>query len=99
LRNRNTTEFVHGQPKPDAAAFFGSVATALGETGKILVFGCGHGNSSEMDQFLTWATLHRPDLAVRIIGAVVVDEHHNTPAQLLAKAREFYAQVPETRLA
>ena len=98
LHSRHTREFSRGQQKIDDGEFFRSVATALGDTGKILVFGCGHGHSSEMDQFLTWTTLHRPALAVRIIGAVVVDEHHCTPAQLLAQARGFYAQVPATRL-
>ena len=99
LHTRHTREFSHGRQKIDDGEFFRSVATALGDTGKVLVFGCGHGHSSEMEQFLTWATLHRPALAVRVIGAVVVDEHHSTPAQLLAQARQFYAQVPATRLA
>jgi hypothetical protein len=44
-----------------------------------------------MDQFVAWAKLHRPEVAGRIIGAVVVNEHHATTDQLLAKAREFYA--------
>jgi hypothetical protein len=34
---------------------------------------------------------HHPDLAKRIIGSQVVDEHRLTDGQLLAKAREFYA--------
>lgn len=99
LRTRHSAELARGQRTPDPAGFFRSVATALGDTGKILVFGCGHGTSSEMEQFLTWATVHKPVLAARVIGAVVVDEHHSTPAQLLARAREFYARVPATRLA
>ncbi len=98
LQTRASLELSRGQQKSDPAGFFGSVATALGESGKILVFGCGHGTSSEMEQFLTWTTLHRPALAVRIIGAAVVDENHSTPAQLLARAREFYAQIPASRL-
>jgi hypothetical protein len=99
LRTRQTLEFSRGQEKPDPAVFFSTVANALGDSAKVLVFGCGHGHSSEMDQFLTWATLHRQSLAQRIIGSVVVDEKHNTPGQLLARAREFYAQVPVARLA
>lgn len=94
----HSLEFSLGQLKPDPSTFFGPVAAALGEQGKILVFGCGHGTSSEMEQFLTWTTRHRPDLAARVIGAVVVDERHSTPAQLLARASEFYAQVSPTRL-
>jgi hypothetical protein len=37
--------------------------------------------------------LHHPELAKRIIGSVVVDEHHLTVDQLLEKAREFYANA------
>ena len=35
---------------------------------------------------------HQTDVAEKIIGSVVVDAHHTTEAQLLAKAREFYAE-------
>jgi len=44
-----------------------------------------------MDQFVAWLKLHHPKLAKRIIGSLVADEHHLTEGQLLAKAREFYA--------
>jgi hypothetical protein len=47
--------------------------------------------SSEMDQFIAWLKTHHPEVAKRIIGSQVVDEHHLTTGQLLAKAREFYA--------
>ena len=35
---------------------------------------------------------HHADLAEKIIGSVVVDAHHSTEDQLLAKARDFYAE-------
>jgi hypothetical protein len=44
-----------------------------------------------MDQFIAWVKFHRPEIASRIIGSLVVDGHHLTADQLLAKAREFYA--------
>jgi hypothetical protein len=44
-----------------------------------------------MDQFIAWLKLHHPEPASRIIGSLVVDEHHLTENQLLATAREFYA--------
>jgi hypothetical protein len=44
-----------------------------------------------MVQFIAWLKVHHADLAKRIIGSLVVDEHHLTESQLLAKAREFYA--------
>jgi len=44
-----------------------------------------------MEQFMMWVKLHQPELAKRIIGSLVVDEHHLSEDQLLAKARKFYA--------
>ena len=35
---------------------------------------------------------HHPDVAGRVVGAVVVDAHHTTEGQLLARAREFYTE-------
>ena len=88
---QNSQNLSRGKEKPDPNSFFGPVAKALEVAGSILVFGTGTGHSSEMEQFVAWAGVHHPELAKRIIGAVVVDEHHLTLDQLLAKAREFYA--------
>ena len=44
-----------------------------------------------MVQLIAELNLHHKDLAARIVGSVVVDEHHLTEDQWLAKAREFYA--------
>ena len=83
--------FSNGQEKPEPNSFFTPVARALSVPGQILIFGCGTGMGSEMEQFTAWAKFRHPELAKRIVGALVVDEHHLTDAQLLAKAREFYA--------
>jgi hypothetical protein len=79
--------------KTDPGNFYEPVAGVLNGAGEILVFGCGTGKSSEMDQFTAWLKAHRPALADRIIGSRVVDEHHLTEGQLLAKARAIYANV------
>jgi len=89
----NSKDFSRGQEKPDPNSFFEPVAKALQAPGRILVFGTGTGTSSEMEQFMAWVKLHHPELAQRIIGCLVVDEHHLSPDQLLAKAREFYASA------
>jgi hypothetical protein len=89
----NSKEFSRGQEKPDPNSFFVPVAKALQVTGQILIFGTGTGMSSEMDQFMAWVKQHHPEVAKRIIGSLVVDEHHLTVGQLLAKAREFYANA------
>jgi len=89
----NSKDFSRGQEKPDLNSFFAPVAKALQAPGRILVFGTGKGTSSEMEQFIAWAERHHPELAKRIIGCLVVDEHHLSLDQLLAKAREFYASA------
>jgi hypothetical protein len=88
---QNAKEFSKGKNEPDANSFFQPVAKALRAAGRILIFGTGTGASSEMDQFIAWLKLHYPEPASRIIGSLVVDEHHLTENQLLATAREFYA--------
>ena len=90
---RNSMNLSKGKEKPEPNSYFEPVARALHTFGEILIFGTGTGMSSEMDQFVSWANAHLPELAKRIIGSVVVDEHHLTEAQLLAKAREFFATV------
>ena len=89
---RNSMNLSKGKEKPEPASYFEPVARALHTFGEILIFGTGTGMSSEMDQFVAWAKTHLPILAKRIIGAVVVDEHHLTEPQLLAQAREFFAK-------
>jgi hypothetical protein len=90
----NSKDFSRGREKPEPNSFFEPVAKALQGAGRILIFGSGTGMSSEMDQFVAWLGLHHPEVAGRVIGSRVVDEHHLTEGQLLAKAREFYAGAP-----
>ena len=90
----NSKEVSRGKEKPDPNSFFEPVAKALLAPGKVLIFGAGTGTSSEMDQFIAWVEVHHPELAGRIIGSLVVDEHHLTDGQLLAEAREFYKNRP-----
>ena len=89
----NSKNFSLGQEKPDPNSFFEPVANALQGAGRILVFGTGTGTSSEMDQFVTWLKRQHPETARRIMGTAVVDEHHLTEDQLLAKARDFCAST------
>jgi hypothetical protein len=89
----HSKEFARGQEKPDPNSFFEPVAALLNGAGKILVFGSGTGTGSEMEQFITWLKLHRPEVARRIVGTAIVDEKHQTEGQLLAHARELYANL------
>jgi hypothetical protein len=89
----NLKDFSRGQEKPDANSFFGPIALALKGAEKILVIGSGKGTGSEMEQFLGWLPRHHSELARQVIGSLVVDQHHLTEAQILAKAREFYTNL------
>jgi hypothetical protein len=86
----HSKDFTRGQDRPDPSGFFGPVAKVLKAGGPILIFGNGTGMGSEMDQFAAWLKNHNPEIATRVVGTLVVDEHHLTDGQLLAKAREFY---------
>jgi hypothetical protein len=78
--------------QPNHDAYFQAIAKTLKDAEKILVFGSGVGSSSAMDLFVTWLGEHDKKLAERIIGSITVDQGHLTEGQLLAKAREMYAQ-------
>jgi hypothetical protein len=80
-----------GQRKPERRSFYEAVARTLRSAEEILVFGSGTGASSGMGQLLAALRRNHPDLADRVVGSIVVDEHHLTEDQLLATAREFYA--------
>jgi hypothetical protein len=45
-----------------------------------------------MEMLLGDLKAHHPDMAAKIIESVVVDAHHTTENQPLAKARDFYAE-------
>ena len=93
----NSKDFSRGREKPDPNSFFEPVAKALQAAGKILVLGSGKGSGSEMEQFVAWVKLHHPELGKRITGSLVVDEHHLSDGQLMAKARDFYEQSQVTQ--
>jgi hypothetical protein len=80
----------NGQRKPEQKSFYEAVAKTLHGAKQILMFGTGTGSSSAMEQLLLDLKKHHHDLAERVIGSVVVDEHHLTEDQLLAKARELF---------
>jgi hypothetical protein len=90
----NSKDFSRGRERPNPNSFFEPVAAALKGAGKILVFGTGKGTGSEMEQFVAWLGHHHPDMAARVVGSIVVDEHHLSEGQLLSRAREFYSGAP-----
>ncbi len=78
--------------KPNHKEYFEAVTSRLKDAEKILIFGDGEGSSNTMDLYVTWLTEHNKPLSQRILAAVKVDQSHMTEGQLLARAREIYAQ-------
>lgn len=90
-RVRSRRQETDGKRVPVRRRYLDAVATALRGADRILLFGSGSGESSAMDQLMTNLTDHHHDVAERVIGCVVIDAHHRTEGQLLAKAREYFA--------
>ncbi len=88
----DSKETSRGKEIPAPDSYFEPLAVALKNAGKILLFGGGSGNSSEMGVFVTWLQKHHLQLSSRIIYSVVVDEHQLSDGELLSKAREFYTK-------
>jgi hypothetical protein len=86
----------NGQRKPEVKSFYAAVVKTLEGAAQILLFGSGTGASSAMDQLMAELDRHHKAVRQRVIGAIVVDEQHLTEDQLLAKAREIYAQKAAT---
>ncbi len=80
----------NGQRKPEQKSFYEAVAKTLQSAQQILMFGTATGASSAMEQLLADLNRHHKDIAKRVVGSKVVNEHHLTDDQLLAKAREFF---------
>jgi hypothetical protein len=85
-------EWTDGKRQPERKSFYEAIAKTLRGAEQVLLFGSGTGRSSAMEMLVADLKAHHSDVAEKIIGSVVVDAHHTTEAQLLAKAREFYTE-------
>jgi len=90
---RYTQDDSNGQRKPELKSFYEAVAKTLRGAQQILVFGTGTGASSAMKQLLMDLAKHHNDVAKRIIGSEVINEHHLTENQLLAMARDRFNEA------
>jgi hypothetical protein len=89
----NVQDDSNGQRKPERRSFYEAVARTLHGAEQILIFGSSTGASSAMEELLRQLKHHHGDLAQRVVGSIVLDETHMTENQLLAKARDFYADL------
>lgn len=88
LRTRG--EETDGKRRPEQKEFYEAVAATLRGAARVLLFGGGTGESSAMDELLADLKRNHRDVADRVVGTVVVDAHHQTEGQLLARAREYF---------
>lgn len=86
----SANEWTDGKSTPERTSYYEAVAKTLCGADQVLLFGSGTGKSSAMDQLVADLKAHHKEVADKVIGAVVVDAHHLSENQLLAKAREFY---------
>jgi hypothetical protein len=86
-------EWTDGKRQPERKSFYEAIAKILRGAEQVLLFGSGTGRSSAMEMLLADLKAHHSDVAKKIIGSVVVDAHHTTENQLLARARDFYAEL------
>jgi hypothetical protein len=85
-------EWTDGKRQPERKSFYEAIAKTLRGAEQVLLFGSGTGRSSAMEQLLADLKDHHADIARTIVGSVVVDAHHTTENELLAQARQFYAE-------
>ena len=85
-------EWTDGKRVPERKSYYEAIAKTLRGAEQVLLFGSGTGRSSAMEQLVADLTAYHHDVAEKIIGTLVVDPHHTTENQLLAHAREFYAE-------
>jgi len=78
-----------GKRAPERKSYYEAVAKTLRGADRILIFGNGTGESSAMDRLLADLKHNHRDVAGHVIGSIVIDEHHQTEGELLAKAREL----------
>ncbi len=86
-------EWTDGKRLPERKSFYEAVAKTLSGAEQVLLFGSGTGRSSAMEMLVSDLKAHHADVAKKIVGSVVIDAHHETEGQLLAKARDFYAEL------
>jgi hypothetical protein len=68
---------------PQDTAFFEQIAMACKPAGRIVLIGRGKGQSNEAHHLTAYLVTHHPDVAARILPALVADLSHITDAQLI----------------
>ena len=73
--------------------FYRAVAVNLASADRVVIFGSGDGSSNAMARFMSWLKQHNELLFSRVVKTQKVDVSHTSEGQLLAKARDVYAEL------
>ena len=86
-------DYFKNSERANQGEFYHSVAEKLAGADRIVIFGSGDGSSNAMSRFVSWLKQHNELLFSRVVKTLKIDESHSTEGQLLAKAREVYAEI------
>ncbi len=80
-----------GKQGPTRKLFYEAIANNLSGVDQILLVGNGHGASSEVEHLVAFLkSHHHENIEERIIGLEVLDLHHLTEPELLAKVNSLF---------
>jgi hypothetical protein len=91
LHSRN--EDTDGKRQPVQKSYYEAIAAAIHDADQILIFGSGTGESSAMDSLVADLHSNHVDLAGRVVGTERINGHHDTPKELLSKARDYFEKL------
>ena len=88
---RSESSETDGKRQPERRSYYESIAKTLRGADRILIFGCGTGESSARGQLVADLRKNHGDVAKHVVGSIVVDAHHMTEGEMLSQARVFFA--------
>ena len=77
---------------PENLAYYQEIAAKLAGAEEVLLMGNGTGASSAMTHLKDYLTMHDPEIAGKIVGALTVDVEALTEEEYLQQARAFFLQ-------
>ena len=80
-------------PNPE---YFSAIASALGDTGVLQVFGRGPNSGAEVEALIAWLDAYQPEIAARVIFSQVVPDRFSSDTRLLTQARNYLASQTPT---
>jgi hypothetical protein len=72
-----------GQKAPEDATYYGRIADAAAQAGRIVIVGHGKGTSNAADHLAAFLKTHHPDIYARVVTEITADLSAITDRQLL----------------